>query len=181
MLIKIVILFIFVIAFKASSNYIKFKRCQKLSKMHMDWLADSCDEFSQYKGEVKKLFLGANIPDSCIPTSQAIGYGQIANANASVYLNFPSKVMGIAAALTDKFDEAIGTYRTRFLESFSPLYWIETILFLPKNLLQYIGLDSEKIAFKLCNILLTFIWWCLGVAFMFFKPQLQEFLISLIN
>lgn len=178
MLVKIIVLFIFVIAFKAISNYTKYKRCEKLSKMHIDWLADSCDEFPQHKGEIKKLLLGANVPDSCIPTSQAIGFGQIANANASVYLNFPSKLAGIAVALADKFDEAIGTYRSRFLESFNPLYWIETILFLPKNLLRYIGLDSEKVTFKLCNILLTFIWWLFCAMFVFFRPYLQEFILS---
>lgn len=179
MTVKIIIVAIFIIAYKAVLNYVKFKRCKTLSELHLQWLADSCNEFPQYKGEIKKLLIGSNVPDSYIPTSQAIGYGQIANSNVSVYLNFPSKIAAIAAALSDKFDEAIGTYHKRCLESFNPLYWIETILFLPKTLLQYIGINSDKMAFRLCNILLTFIWWLVCTVFFFFKPQIYECILSL--
>ena len=181
MLIKVLIVICFIIAFKVISNFIKWKRCEKLSKMHIAWLADECDSFPQYKGEIKKLLKNANISDSYIPMSQHLGLGQISNGNASVYLNFPSRIIPIASSLSNKFDEAIGTYRNRVFESFNPIYWIETLIFLPKNLLQYIGLDSEKVAFKLCNILLTFIWWILGVLLLFFKPQINDLILSLLG
>lgn len=181
MRLKIAIIFLAIVAFKATSNFIKYKRCQKLSKMHLEWLADKSDKFTQYKGEILSLFKGAGISDSMVPVTQPTGYGQIASFNASLYLNFPSKVAAFAAGIADKFDQAVGIYRQRYLESFNPLYWIETILFLPKHLLQYIGISSDRIAFKLCNILCTFVWWLIGALFIFFGPQLKQFVLSLLD
>lgn len=181
MLLKIVIIFISIIAYKMISNYVKYKRCQKLSKMHLEWLTDKCDNFTQYKGEILALFKNADLTDSKVPVTQPSGYGQIASFSASTYLNFPSKAAVFAAEIANKFDQAVGVYHQRCLESLNPLYWIEAILFLPKNLLQYVGLDSEKVAFKLCNILLTFIWWLIGTLVIFFGPQIKQFILSLLS
>ena len=179
MFLKAIIIFCVIITYKALSNFIKYKRCKKLSDMHVLWLSGNCDNFIEYRGEILQLFKSANIQDSLFPTSSLIGYGQIASGTASVFANFPSMNKSVVGYVITCFDEAIGTYRRRCFESFNPLYWIETILFFPRHLLTYLGVDSEKFLFKSLNILLTFIWWILGVVFMFFRPYLYTFIASL--
>lgn len=179
MLLKAVVLFCVIIAYKALSNFIKYKRCKRLADMHVLWLSGNCDNFIEYRGEVLQLFKSANINDSLFPASSPIGYGQVASGTASVFANFPSMNKSVVGYVIACFDEAIGTYRRRCFESFNPLYWIETILFFPRHLLTYLGVDSEKFLFKSLNILLTFIWWILGVVFMFFRPYLYTFIASL--
>lgn len=76
------------------------------------------------------------------------------------------------------FFEAEGVYRQRIFDSFSPVYWIELIIYAPKKLLTYLGFDETKILFKACNILLTFIWWSVVSIIVFFRPQLQQLIVE---
>lgn len=47
----------------------------------------------------------------------------------------------------------VGVYRMRLIESFSPRYWIETVIFLPSRIIQYLGGKSDSLFAKLLQIL----------------------------
>lgn len=177
-MIKFLILAIFVIVFKSATNFAKWYRCKKLSKEHALWFKQNDEKFLYHKGEARRLLKGANIPDISIPISEPTGYGPIRNYTAPIFENLDSKNVYIASTVVGKFDEAIGTYFHRAIESFNPLYWLETIIFLPKSLLQYVGMDMNKPAFKLCNVLLTFIWWLISSLFIFFNEEFNRFIAS---
>lgn len=79
------------------------------------------------------------------------------------------------------FEEAEGAFRKNMIDSINPFYWVDLIIFLPKTLLSYLGISSETSAYKICNVLLTFIWWVFGIFLVYYKPQLQQFLIELVR
>lgn len=178
---KILIVFIAIILYKALSNCLKMCQTKYYKKDFLNYLTDNKNNIEQHKLQTIKLLKGAGVSDTYIPVTQLTGYGQAATIQASVFTNFPSNMQFVAVTANSMFDNAIGVYRSRIFESFNPIYWIELVIFLPKNILSYIGLDSEKTAFKLCNVILTCIWWVITAFFVFFKTELINIIIEFLG
>lgn len=174
-------LFLVLVVLKLSLNTYNYFRVKKLAKYHMLWLQDKKDNFYTYKSEVLSLFKEAKIKDMMFPASQSVGYGQIANFSASTFGNFPSKRQVIAANVMCMFDDAEGVFRKNIFDALNPLYWIETLIFLPRSLLVYLNLSGEKLSYKLLNIVLSIIWWAAIVLLSLYKTQLKDFIIKLIG
>ena len=166
MLFKVVFLFTSVILYKFLRNYVACQKMKKFRSDYLRWIKTPDDSLFENRNEIIRLIKAAGVGDSVIPVSQAVNPLQIVSHTTSVIDNFPTTNASLAASMSIKFDEAVGVYKHRYHEAFSPLYWIETTVFLPKSLILYIGLDLENPAFKLCNVLLTIIW--LGVLFIFY-------------
>lgn len=173
---KLLILFLSTIAYKLLSNFVRLKQLQRYEKEFIDFLSDKSYRIDEHKLQTIDLFKKAGVKDSQTPISQPVGYGQVANFNASVFQNFPMAQKVIAGPALEMFKNAIGIYKTRMFEAINPLYWIDLIIFLPKNLLAYIGLDSEATAFKLWNVFLTFIWWAICTVVTLFQPEIKDFI-----
>lgn len=136
---------------------------------------------NQYVEPVKSLIKSAGLSDSVIPYTEPIGYNNVVQGMASPIENLSNNREDIVHANLSLFDKAIGAFKKRVFECFSPLYWITAILFAPRNLLLYLGLDSDKVGFKLCNIVFTLIWWVLGTSFVFYKDKLLVLIDRLLN
>ena len=48
--------------------------------------------------------------------------------------------------------EAKGIFKERILETFNPIYWIESAIFLPKHTLMYLGIKPDNIILKLLQL-----------------------------
>ena len=177
---KILGLVLFVILLKFSLNLQNYLRIKKLHNCFLDFIHGKQNNMQMYSQEVLELFKKAHIPDKKIPVSEHIGT-QIVSAVISIQSMFPSTRAEFAAETLCMFESAEGVFHKNMMDSFNPLYWIELLVFLPKKLLAYIGLNPETIAFRLCNALITFIWWVFVAAWAFFKPQLQQFFIELMG
>lgn len=68
--------------------------------------------------------------------------------------------------------DALAIFLNRILESLNPLYWIETIINLPKTALIYLGLPSESVFIKALQL----IWWILAPICIIFRDKLLSFL-----
>jgi hypothetical protein len=164
---KYLLYFAIVFAYKLITNGIKYLKCKSFKFGYYQWLNGENDSFPTYRSEIISLFKCANIEDLCVPAATPLGFGQLATFKSSAFTNFPSKVYE-QAVLTEKlFNDAIGVYRTRTIESFSPVYWINAIVFLPKNLLCYLGLKPENVIIKLLQLS----WWLFGLLFGLFKDD----------
>lgn len=174
-------LWITIVIYKIVSNTYFYFRIKVLSKKHLKWMHNNCHNFPTYKSEVIFLFKRAGIQNLYTPTLQNIGSNHVASFSADVFTNFPSTDINIFNGAIRMFYEAEGTYRHRIFESFNPLYWIDCVLFAPKNLLLYLNFVEEKTLFKICNVLLTFIWWCLCILLAFHRTDINHLLTELIG
>jgi hypothetical protein len=125
------------------------------------------------KQEIINLFNRANISDSALPSIQEMGYGKLATFNAPVMRNMFSNDGRIVCIVNDMFNEAKGAYRQRSLESFNPIFWIESIIFLPRSIISYLGLSTESIMTK---ILLILWWFITPLAYLFREKILIVFM-----
>lgn len=181
MFLKLLILFGCIVCYKALFNFYNYRTCQRYYALYLRWFADDNEELLQSRGRIIKLLKRAGVQDSSIPTSQPIGYWQLANFNASAFDNFPSKIADFAAMMNSKFQEAIGEYRSRILDSVNPLYWIDTILFLPKHFLNYLGINQSSLSFKISNVVLSILWWAICICLAIFRPYIDNFIINFLG
>ena len=125
--------------------------------MYLDYWDKKQSNAIQYLSEIKELFAKANIADSRIPFAQPIGYGQISTGMASVFENMFVNDADIISKILIKFDESIGVFRKRILQNFKPVFWIETIIFLPKNIIKYLGFNSNSLFTKIFQLIYWFL------------------------
>lgn len=174
-------LFLLVVAYKFLTNLMHYFRIKKLQTYFSEFLDHKRSDMNFYRQEVLSLFEKAHVKDIKIPASEHIGNGEIVSGNVSTFSMFPSTRTEFSVTVLNMFEEAEGVFRKNMLDSFNPFYWIDLIVFLPKSLLTYIGISSEVTAYKICYVLFTFLWWILGILVVYFKPQLQDFVIKLVR
>lgn len=174
-------LFLLVVAYKFLTNLMHYFKIKKLQTYFSEFLEHKRSDMNLYRQEVLSLFEKAHVKDIKIPVSEHIGNRKIVSGNVSTFSMFPSTRTEFSVTVLNMFEEAEGVFRKNMLDSFNPFYWIDLIVFLPKSLLSYIGISSEVTAYKICYVLFTFIWWILGILVVYFKPQLQDFVIKLVR
>lgn len=143
---------------------------------YMKWLSESDSTLDskllESKAQVVRLLKEAEVADSRLSVTQPIGYGHISAHQASVLNSFPSDRADFANVMHRNFRQAIGTYRSRMIEAFNPLYWIETIIYLPREALRYLGVSSESGIVKVLQL----IWWIIGsvvaILWVVFRPEI---------
>lgn len=172
---KFLITFLIIFIYKFLKNSYNLYRIKKIQFYFLTIFTDKVDNrVYETKDEAINLFKNAGIEDSFFPISQPIGFGQVANSNTSTFTNYPSNLNIFVAAELKMFNRAIGIYKKRIKECFNPFYWIDTVLFLPKTIFQYIGIRPGSIFVKISNL----IYWLFTFFISLFKEDLSTFILS---
>jgi hypothetical protein len=173
-MLKIGIIFGAVVLYKFVTNLVRFLRCKFLLKEYGKYLEDRGWDMVQHQEEVIGLFKKAGIKDSVVPYVEPVGMGQMISTTVSVFSNFTRIRADIAGTITSNFHRAIGVYKKRMLNSFNPLFWIDFVVNLPREALEYVGVPPEKSLVKVAQV----IYWALGVLASvisaLFKPEIVE-------
>jgi hypothetical protein len=172
----IVVSFLYVFAglllLKLVLNVVRYVRTKRYHSRYTKWVDDPDWKFHEYRAQVVRLLKDAGVEDNHYGVTRGVGHGRTQVANASVLANFPSTRADFVAYTHRMFRQAIGTYRARILETFNPLYWIETILYLPREALKYLGIPPENVFVKLLQL----VWWALGtiaaIVYLAYKPEI---------
>jgi hypothetical protein len=135
-------------------NYMKLLNDPQFEEK--EWLLQSHER-------LKDLLKSAKVEDIVIRAERNVAYGNIEVYNASVLESFPSKQPRVSFLTLKLIHAGLGVYKDRMRNSFNPLYWINSIIFFPRALFSYLGMDSDKLATKI----LQGLWWIaltIGVA-----------------
>ncbi len=180
---RIVFIFLFCVLFKIQYNYRRYKLTLKIKDKYLKWLDNekSVSDMNTYKSIILKLFKDAKINDVHLPTTTMIGRDKAASYQFSIYQNLLYRTGQVVANVCDMFDEAIGYYRSAYKESFNPLYWIEVIILLPKHIMEYFGMNMEKLNTKIVHVIFTGIWWLICIFFTCFKSEIFQLIQSLLQ
>lgn len=168
-----------ILSVKLIINLTKYIRCRRYLTLYFDWLRDKKDvgwKVTERKSQVIRLFKDAAIEDVSVPHTQPIGYGHIQAGNVSVQMNFPNNRQDIADYTISMFHQAIGTFKARMLETVNPIYWIETIVMLPKATLTYMGIKPEHVSVRILQLIYWMAAATVTAVYSFFKPQLVDFI-----
>lgn len=161
---------IFIFLFKLLSNTYYFFRIKTLSKHYYEFLYKGNTRILKEASETLELFKRAKVADSNIPLVKKNGV-LFQTMNVSLFLNFPSQIKDLASATVRAFDFAEGFFLKNIRNCFNPFYWIDLIVFAPKHVFLYLGLDTNKVFIKILILFFNFIFWIIGTLII---PVFQE-------
>ena len=125
-----------------------------------------------------ELFSDTGVKEVFFPITQPTGYGMVSTARSSSFTNFPSRVNVLAAAGYEMFVQAVGERKRQKDEILDPFFWIDFIMFMPRELISYIGINEDTIGTRALRVILTAIWWFASIAFALYLPQIKELIIK---
>lgn len=146
-------------------------------RKYNNFLHGRISDFFVYEAPVRKLFKQAGIQDSSIPSVDLLGYGYVKQVKYSVLHNMGMMNEDVVGIMLHYFAEAEGFFRTGLLECISPLYWIQTILFLPSRLCEYMGISDSQVFVKILQLA----YWILTPILIAWRSEFYEFVITLLN
>lgn len=74
--------------------------------------------------------------------------------------------------INNLFIESHGYYRYLFLQNFNIFFWIKLIIFLPQNIITYLGLKPKKKSIKVINI----IYWIFSIVFTIYNDEITTYI-----
>lgn len=161
---KILLVIFLVVVSKIAINKYALIRLDKLKTKYEIFISNLVSDTGDHRfkpsifemqPELIQLFTKANIIRPTVSVVIPLGYNQIKNSNPDVWDNMFVNNKEIITHMYSSFSQANGVFKLRLKNTLNPLYWIESIVFLPQNMLKYLGVKSNSIGAKILN----FIYW----------------------
>lgn len=156
MLIKLIYIFAGLIIVKILYNFYYFLltrryllKYENYTKKSNDWYIN--DNRQQIVAVLKKV----GIKDSALPSVDLAGYGHLYTATISVFDNLAFRRSDIMPTVYSMLREAKSVFKSRIIESFNPIFWLETFIYLPRIIFQYINIQENSIIIRILQIF----WW----------------------
>lgn len=181
---KLLILFITLIVIHAIYNLINFLRYNHIETLLVGNYTNNVElntKAKTCKKEILDYIKNSGVKDKHINIAEPMGFGQLVTGRVSVFNNLLSYRTDVATAVRDLLLEAKGNYWYRFVNSINPFYWLKIILYIPKYLLSYLGLDADSIFIKIFQL----IYWAIGIIFTIiitvFTDEIKTLILSFIH
>ncbi len=159
MILRITVVFICIALFKVIYNLYYFLLAKRYLKEYLIYVKNQKRWFiRENRQKIAKLLEQAGIVDSDQPITEPAGYGLVRSSSFSIFKNMAVLRADIVKIISSNFREAVSVYRSRIFESFNPVYWVETTIYLPKVILTYLGFKSDKSLIKIFQL----IWWIIA-------------------
>ncbi len=180
-LLKIFIAVIVIHAIYNLINYLRYPRIEKL--LLLNYSSDDDDQIkgATYKTTIQNYIKFAGVKDKRIPVVQPLGYSRISCSNVSVIDNLLNPRSDIVSKAVDMLLEAKGNYWSNFINSINPFYWLRWILYLPKNICEFLGIDSNNITVKIIQIIYWFISFAFTFAISVYPEEIKNLISSFIK
>ncbi len=91
------------------------------------------------------------------PRIQPVGYGKVVSWHAVPEEYLSNKDVDIVSGNHDAMIKIQGHYRNERNRTISPIYWIELMVFLPREVLKVVGVGAEKPSVRIAELA----WWIL--------------------
>ena len=170
---KFLLLSFSIIVYKLVINFSRYRQVKQEFERYKEYLKDSKWEFTQHTPKIIKLFQDANVKDNVVHAVEPVGYGQLLTGNVSVFNNIANRREDVVESVYSKFHQSIGIYRSRMWDAINPLYWVEFILMLPKQLLSYLGVKPESVGIKVAQLIYWFVGLVLGLLGSAYKNEID--------
>lgn len=164
-------------------NFVKWVKLKRYYNLYWGYLAGGklLDKLYNVQQEIIELVNGAGISDKVVPYVESVGYGLVGTGNAPALQNLASRRQDVVFVNNELMQRAIGVYRRRMLQAFSPVYWLECIIYLPQKILNYIGFDPNTIGARIFTVVV----WILEVIllpqlYMVYETPIKEFWLTYI-
>lgn len=168
--------FVAVILAKLLINASRYLECRRLLKKYEQCILTRGRhlEVEEESQQIVALFRHAGITEPRVPFAQPVGYGQIKTGEVSVFENIASTREDVFALVIRAFHRAKGVYRSRIIEAINPVYWIETVIFLPQRALAFLGLAPETVFARIAQFAYWVLTVAVGLLYGLCRPQIEQ-------
>lgn len=156
-------------------SYFKCKSLYKDYKTYIECIASD----TPYKGniiykknEIIRLFKEAGISNSHYPITIPTGFNMAANTTMNVFESMFTNNQVVIGYILNNFNTAIGEYLQRVYNSINPLYWIRTMIFLPKTVFEYIGMKSDTLPVRIFQI----VYWIISFLYAIYDESINNYI-----
>jgi len=124
----------------------KLQQTKKYRQIFVEYVNSNANvgNISRHKSAIISLFEQAGIKDFVVSKMQPAGLGYVQTFDLKGFDNIHLIDFQVATNIQTKFDEAIGSFDHKMKQSFNPFFWIESIIYLPKNMINYIAPNSSN-------------------------------------
>lgn len=148
------------------------------TKEEQDVSAESADWITSNMSEIKRRIKKSGIGEPILSYMDPKGYGYVAQQNMSVidnllYLNNDVQEQAISTLKRVK-----GYYLSQTKRSLSPLFWLETLLFLPKAMVNASGIETTSKFAETGLKVVQLLYWIIVLWIVFSKPELITSILS---
>ncbi|MDO5785886.1 MAG: hypothetical protein Q4P20_12575 [Eubacteriales bacterium] len=168
------ICFLALFGYRLITNICALVRVIHYEKKYMKYLSSQNTDFSEHTDSVVQLFKAAGVSDLLIPFTKPAGFGMVAHGSTSLFANIGNLRNETVAMMHNCFSKAKGTFRHRIVETFSPLFWINCVIFLPRRILEYLGIKGDSILVKLFQL----VYWIVTPFLVAFRDEVYQHVIS---
>ena len=143
---KIVLLLITIILLRLVYYFYYYLLAKRYYKKYDQYVKNDQDNWyiRENRQNIAELFKKAEIKDSQIPYADAIGLGMVNSGHFSVFENLYLLRGDVMNIINGYFKESINVFRKKIINTFNPIYWIDFVIYLPKKVLKYLNIGSEK-------------------------------------
>lgn len=160
---NIILIFIVVFTYKLITCISDLIKITNYKDLYLRYIKGYNEKFLQYSKISVDLMKKLGVKES------------LTNGGISPVLgNITMKNGLIITHVKNKFESAVGIAKHNLKQCFSPLYWINSLLFLPKNVLLYLNVSAESIFIKIAQL----IYWVLGVLITIFSSDIANWIKS---
>ena len=189
-IILIVLLFITIVLIKFLLNISKYFYLKKVITKHNIFIAGEMAEDDGQKKqdgietgnwiqenqlEIKNVVSKTGLRDQTKSYMQPLGLGYAKQQNVNALDNMLFLNTEILELAREIINRAKGYYKVQALKSFNPLYWIEILIFLPREILKYIGVDEKEKVGSIITKIIQIIYWIASIIFMYEKYKSGKF------
>ena len=97
--------------------------------------------------EIKKRLKAAGVGNPTKAMIEPIGYGQAVRQHYGIMDNILLEDMEVMRQAKNLLRVGKGYYRTNWIQSLNPIYWLEVLFFLPKSIVSASGIESTSKGF----------------------------------
>lgn len=179
MIIKIIAVVILLLVYKLALNITRILFVRKFQDDYLEWLNNPSAGSSLVSRvpKLKSLVKDADITEVYVPHVQHMGYGQAASFKANLLDAIPTSQVDHLSLIISILNKTLGVFQQRIFDTINPLYWITSVLFLPKSIMQYLGVNPDSVITKLLQL----VWWLIAPTALIFREQTHLFIRSLFN
>ena len=172
----LLIAFVCLFVYKLANNILFLTRTNRYQKKHLEYLQGHCQNFPEYAHLIRSVFQSAGVDDAKFTVWESSGLGVVRATTASLFKNVTIKGEPFATETQKAFAESRGVFKHRIVEMLSPLYWLNYVLYLPKNILVHLGVDPKQLAMRIIQIM----YWIFTPLLLIFRDRICAYIAELL-
>jgi len=115
--------------------------------------------------EIKRIVLKTGVSDYIHTYMEPVGYGAVQQKSMSAIDNILYKNIDILKESRDILLRAKGYYKVEALKCINPIYWIEFIVFLPREIIRYFSTKNDSKPTSVLTNIIQILYWLISIIF----------------